>query len=228
MKFFASTLLSLTVMFLCFSSAFAAPPKQTKEEKIFAPSIEGDVAAGKIKSEDERCQECHGSDGSGQGTNAGAAGKFAKLAGQYPEYIVKQIQDFRSGQRKNDLMSIMAKSLDDADVVDIAAYFASQKKMHGDGSGANDIAKNLFANGDVSRNILPCASCHGADGRGIDTLSPHVPVIAGQDWAYLERQFQDWRSGERHNSAGGVMNIIAKSLTDAEIKLLTDYIAGLQ
>jgi cytochrome c553 len=187
----------------------------------------GDIEAGKFKSEDNRCQECHGPDGNGLGPASGAAGKFAKLAGQYPDYMVKQIQDFRSGARKNDLMVIMAKSIDDTDAADIAAYFASQKKMQGNGSGTNQSGKNLFIRGDPARNILPCASCHGADGKGIDTLGQTIPVIGGQDWHYLERQLLDWRSGERHNSPGNIMNSTAKQLTDQEIQALTDYIAGL-
>lgn len=187
----------------------------------------GDSAQGKIKSEDNRCQECHGPDGNGQGPATGAAGKFAKLAGQYPDYMLKQLREFRSGARKHDLMSMMAKSIDDEDATDIAAYFASQKKMQGDGSGNNPIAKNLFVNGDPARNILPCGSCHGIDGKGIDAPQQVIPAIGGQDWHYLEKQLLDWRSGERRNSDAGVMNTIAKQLTDAEILALTNYISGL-
>lgn len=189
----------------------------------------GDAIAGKEKSEDNRCQECHGPDGNGQGPATGAAGKFAKLAGQYPDYITKQISEFRNGERKHDLMLIMAKSIDDKDAVDIATYFANQKKMQGDGSGKNAIAQSLFIQGDTSRNILPCASCHGAEGKGFNvmTTTQSIPIIGGQEWRYLEKQLQDWRSGERHNSAGNVMNAIAKQLTDTEIQLLTDYISGL-
>lgn len=189
----------------------------------------GDAIAGKEKSEDNRCQECHGPDGNGQGPATGAAGKFAKLAGQYPDYITKQISEFRNGERKHDLMQIMAKSIDDKDAADIAAYFFNQKKMQGDGSGKNEIAQSLFIQGDASRNILPCASCHGAEGQGFNTTTTtqSIPIIGGQEWRYLEKQLQDWRSGERHNSAGNVMNTIAKQLTDTEIQLLTDYISGL-
>ncbi|HWV15536.1 MAG TPA: c-type cytochrome [Cellvibrio sp.] len=191
------------------------------------PAIAGDSALGKIKSEDNRCQECHGPDGNGQGPATGAAGKFAKLAGQYPDYMLKQIREFRTGERKHDLMLLMAKSIDDEDAIDIAAYFSSQKKMQGDGSGNNPIGKNLYLNGDPGRNILPCGSCHGLDGKGLDIAQQTIPVIGGQEWHYLEKQLLDWRSGERHNSAAGIMNTIAKPLTDAEILALTNYISGL-
>ena len=161
-------LLSITCLA---QSSFAA----STDKKISGPApagnfVAGNIEEGKFKSEDNRCQECHGADGNGVGLGSGAAGKFAKLAGQSPDYMVKQIRDFRTGTRKNDLMVIMAKSIDDADAADIAAYFASQKKMQGDGATTSATGKNLFSNGDVSRGILPCASCHGADGKGLSLI----------------------------------------------------------
>lgn len=226
MKFAGLALL----LYLIVSPALAASLKSTTidKEKVTSAII-GDAAAGKILSEDNGCQECHGADGNGEGLNKGAAGKFAKLAGQYPDYITKQIREFRSGERKQDLMAIMARSIDDSDAADIAAYFASQKKMQGQGNNhaSSGTAKNLFNNGDASRTMLPCASCHGVDGKGIDAPGQTIPVIGGQDLAYLEKQLQDWRSGERHNSAGGVMNIYTKQLTDTEVQALAAYISGL-
>jgi len=216
-------------LLLCLLSctSLAATQSPPSDKSKLAPAIAGDVEAGKFKSEDNRCQECHGPDGNGQGPTTGAAGKFAKLAGQYPDYLTKQIRDFRNGTRKHDFMQIMAKSIDDTDSADIAAYFASLKKMQGDKSGDNAVGKNLFTNGDASRNILPCVSCHGVDGRGIDAPQQTIPVIGGQEWRYLEKQLQDWRSGERHNSDGGIMNTFTKPLTDKEVQALTDYISGL-
>jgi len=225
MKCASTALLLLCLNVLpCIAAPLTSPP--IKKENL-SSSIKGDIAAGKTKVDDNGCQECHGADGNGQGLNNGATGKFAKLAGQYPDYITKQIREFRTGERKHDLMAIMAKSIDDTDAADIAAYFASQKKMQGDRSSDNPVGKNLFANGDTSRNILSCVSCHGIDGKGIDQPQQTIPVIGGQEWKYLEKQLQDWRSSERHNSADGVMNIFAKQLTDAEILALTNYISGL-
>lgn len=209
-------------------AAWGAPAKAKAPPaaKPAAPaSFKGDAAAGLIKSESERCQECHGVDGNGAGHSNSAEGKFAKLAGQRPEYFVKQIQDFRSGARKHDFMAIMAKSLDDADLVDIAAYFAAQPKMKGDGTGDNAVAKNLFANGDDARGVPACVSCHGEGGKGLS--GNLAPVIGGQEWRYLDKQLREWRTGERRNSEGGVMNQAIKPLTDAEIQSLADYLSGL-
>lgn len=181
----------------------------------------GDAAAGRIKSESERCQECHGIDGNGNGES----GKFAKLAGQYPEYIVKQLRDFRSGERKHDFMSMMARSLEEADVIDIAAWYASQEKMRGDAGGEHALAQNLFAAGDPARGIASCAACHGANGKGNGNAG--FPVIGGQEAKYLEKQLFDYKSGERRNSAGVEMNTIARKLSDAEIRALVQYVSGL-
>jgi cytochrome c553 len=173
----------------------------------------GDVAAGRIKSESERCQECHGEDGNGNGED----GKFARLAGQYPAYMVKQLQDFRSGARKHDVMMIMARSLEEADLVDIAAYYGGLPAMRGEATRADtDVAQRLFA---------ACTACHGAQGKGNGNAA--FPVIGGQDATYLRNQLLAWRSGERRNSPGGAMNDAAKGLTDAEIDLLAHYLSGM-
>jgi len=124
-------------------------------------------------------------------------------------------------------MGVMAKTINDGDLSDIAAYFASQDKMHGDGWGKNPIAKKLFLKGDISRNIQSCVSCHGANGKGKAPDISTFPVIGGQHKAYLSAQLINWRNGKRTNSPNGEMNKIAKSLTDSEIEALTDYISGL-
>jgi len=180
----------------------------------------GDAVAGKAKMLDQRCDECHGVDGYGERPER----KYAKLAGQTSAYMIKQLQDYRSGARKHDFMTMLASNLEDTDIADISAYYASLPVMHGDREkSANDIGKNLFVNGDAGRNILPCASCHEANQAG----KAVGPVIAGQESAYLVLQLQAWRSGERSNSAGGVMNLAAKSLTDAEFTALAEYVSGI-
>ena len=191
---------------LALALALAMPVAQAAAPK-------GDVAAGRIKSESERCQECHGADGNGHGED----GKFARLAGQYPAYIAKQLQDFRSGARKHDYMMVMAKSLEEADIADIAAYYGSLPTMRADTPRSDtETARRLFAT---------CALCHGAQGKGSGDAA--FPVIGGQDVKYLRNQLLAWRSGERRNSPGGAMNDAAKGLTDAEIEVLVHYISGM-
>lgn len=201
----------LASLLMCSIFAHAKP-----QERV---AVQGDATAGKFKSEDQRCQECHGSDGNGEQPER----KYAKLAGQSPAYLIKQMQDYRSNARRHDFMTMAAGNLDERDIADISAYYASLPKMHGEGA-SDAVGKDLFTKGDTNRNILPCGSCHGlADAAGMQ-----APVIAGQERNYLEQQLQAWRSGERSNSAGGVMNVIGQSLNDAEIHGLAEYISGLK
>jgi cytochrome c553 len=147
---------------------------------------------GKIKSDDERCQECHGADGNIHANNQ--AGKIPKLAGQKFEYLVKQFSDFRTGERQHDFMSMMAKTVEEADASDILDYYSRQPLMKGNGSANNPLGKNLFIKGDPDRGIQACVVCHGVDGKGEIELADsnmsvnEIPVIGGQDWFYLEQQ----------------------------------------
>ena len=225
---------------LFMSSALAAPaagkarPLDAKAGKVAAaPSAapKGDPVAGKDKADSERCIECHGLDGNGAGHANSVEGKFAKLAGQHPEYMLKQIQDLRSGARKHDQMAIMARSVSDEDARDILAYFASLPRLKGEGAASLDAAKAelgkaLFAQGDAARGIVACASCHGDQGQGLPA-TPLVPRVGGQEWRYLDKQLRDWRSGDRRNSPDGVMNKVAAALTDKEIEVLAEHLSGL-
>jgi cytochrome c553 len=196
---------------------------------VLAGQPTGNVLMGKDKADSERCIECHGVDGQGAGHSNGPEGKFAKLAGQHPAYILKQIQDFRSGARKHDQMAIMARSVSDEDVLDIAAYFASQAPMKGDGSASGDAvnaARTLFEQGDAKRGIAACVTCHGTKGEGVKGQT-QAPLIGGQEWRYLDKQLREWRSGERRNAPAGVMNQVAKGLRDDDIEALATYLSGI-
>lgn len=190
-------------------------------------TIAGDAVAGRDKAESERCPECHGPAGGGTGRDGNADGKFPRLAGQYPAYIVKQFGDFRAGRRTSDAMAVMADTLDEADLLDIAAFFAAQPRMPGESRPASRDGQRLYFSGDPARGITACCQCHGETGQGGIGPQGPVPLIAGQQWRYLDKQLRDWRSGERRNSPEGVMNRNAQALTDPEIESLADFIAGL-
>ena len=181
----------------------------------------GNPVLGKRKIQSENCQECHGENG------VSSVVSVPKLAGQNSQYIVKQLLDFQSGKRSHPIMNAMAEGLTDDDLADIAAYFASNTTMQGKATGESQIAKDIFFRGDITRNILPCKSCHGDTGKGSYSVTDSYPVIGGQHKIYLREQLLNWRKGARTNCPNGVMNIIAKSLSDTEIEDLSNYISGL-
>ena len=184
----------------------------------------GNIAQGQAKAKSELCLECHGDNSAREGFAIGAP----RLAGQYGGYLLKQLRNFKSGERKSPVMSPMVENLDDDDLRNVATYFANQPVMQGKGGNLNAVAQNLFVRGDLKRNILSCKSCHGIDGKGSHSANDVNPVIAGQSRFYLREQLLNWRSLTRTNSPSQVMNVIAKSLTDAEIEALAEYVSNMQ
>ncbi len=190
-------------------------------ERALAHIGGGDPVAGQAKARANNCFECHGERG------VSNASGYPDLAGQHAGYLAKQLRDFRSGERKNPFMSNIAGGLDEADLPDIAAYFASQEKTRNGGAGANPVARGLFVNGDPGRNILACARCHGDAGQGAVAGGVVYPRIGGQHMFYLREQLLNWTMGARHNSPGRVMNKVTDAMTTDEIEALSKYISGL-
>jgi cytochrome c553 len=186
-------------------------------ESILLRSGPGNPAAGQEKS--QLCQGCHGEYGNS------TEPLIPKLAGQYGNYIAKEIRNYQTGIRSHQIMNAMAATLADDDVADVAAYFASQKKMKGEGSAEYEVGKHIFLHGDLPRMILACVNCHGVNGKGLDPKISVFPVLGGQHKDYLRRQLMNWRSEERTNSPANIMNRIAESLTDEEIDSLAGYLS---
>jgi cytochrome c553 len=187
-------------------------------ESIKQRSGSGDPVAGKDKS--LLCQGCHGEDG------ISVEPLIPKLAGQYAVYISKQLRNYQSGARTHQIMSAMAATINDEDLADISAFFASLNKMKGNGADNNPTGKNLFLNGDKTRMIVGCINCHGANGKGVSPTTPMFPVIGGQQREYIRGQLINFRAGDRSNSPNGIMNKITKSLSDTEIDSLADYVSA--
>lgn len=181
----------------------------------------GDHLAGRAWSDDNVCKECHQPDGNS------IVAEYPRLNGQFGPYLLKQLQDFRDGRRKNVIMQALTQDLGDADLANIAAHFAAQPVMKGKAAPVNALGKRLFEGGDGARRIPACASCHGADGKGLLAGRQAYPSVGGQHRYYLRGQLQDWKSGTRRNSPDGIMNTIAGALTDADIEALSDYLSGL-
>ena len=204
-------IINLAVMLSVATVAFAGDGAEEIKQRMGA----GNPVEGKEKS--AMCQGCHGEDGNS------AAPEYPKLAGQYAAYIQKQVNDFKSGARKDPVMSGMAATVaSDQDLLDIAAYFASQKQMKSPAPVVNKAGEARFldeGNG--------CGTCHGANGKGLAPGQSKYPVIGGQHKDYLIKQLKDFRMHARANDAGGVMGLVAGFMADEDIESVASYISGL-
>ena len=172
------------------------------------------------------CAACHGPDGNSP-TSANP-----KLAGQIPEYLQKQLSNFKpaSGkkpERENPIMAGMAAPLSADDVRNVAAFFSQQSPKPGAAKDkeALELGRKLWRAGDLSRGVPACAGCHGAAGAGVPS---QFPRLAGQYAEYTESQLKAFRSGSRSNDPNRTMRTIAAKMTDADIGAVADYAAGLR
>lgn len=184
-----------------------------------AAQAAGDAAAGQTKS--ATCLACHGADGNSVNPI------WPKLAGQHPEYILKQLTDLKSGVRTDPLMAPMAAPLSDADKADLAAFFSSQKTVPG--TAAPEQAKageTLYRAGNAANGLTACIACHGPSGAG--NGAANFPRLAGQHASYVDKALKDFRSGTRTNDPNRMMRDIAGKMTDADIAAVAQYIQGLR
>ncbi|MFN7712746.1 MAG: c-type cytochrome [Curvibacter sp.] len=177
-----------------------------------------DLAKGEAKYT-AMCAACHGADG-----NSGIPAN-PKLAGQHPQYLVKQLQEFKSGKRANAVMTGFASMLSDEDMKNIGAWLASQKAKPGFAKDKELVllGEKIYRGGIPDRQIAACAGCHSPNGAGIPA---QYPRMSGQHADYTEAQLVAFRDGVRKNSVQ--MTQVAAKMNDREIKAVSDYIAGLR
>lgn len=212
--------------FICVVSALfamAAIPAQAADAAKAAPK--GDAARGQAIASTV-CAACHGPDG-----NSPAAAN-PKLAGQHPEYLFKQMMNFKAAdgkppERSNAIMNGMIAAFDEGQMRDFAAYFAAQTQK---GEAAKnretiELGQKLYRGGDQSKGLPACAACHGPTGSGIPA---QYPRIGGQFAEYTEAQLKGFRDGVRANDPNKMMRMVSLKMTDAEIKAVADYVAGLR
>jgi cytochrome c553 len=176
-----------------------------------------DLAKGQATSTNV-CAACHTSDGS-RGSPANPI-----LQGQHPEYLVKQLTEFKSGKRQNPIMSGMAASLTEADMKNVAAFYAGKQAKPGFAKNKDlvTLGEKIYRGGIAERSVPACAGCHSPTGAGIPA---QYPRLAGQHADYTEAQLVAFRGGVRKNSIP--MTGVAAKMNDREIKAVADYIAGL-
>ena len=165
------------------------------------------------------CSACHGGDGNS------VISLNPKLAGQHPEYLLKQLTNFKEGKRANAVMSGVAGALSTDEMKDLAAYFAGQKQALGKAksNGVGSLGEKIYRGGIAATGVPACAACHGANGAGIPK---QYPRMAGQHADYNLQQLRTLRTGERANAP--MMMTIAAKMTDAEMQAVADYMQGLR
>jgi cytochrome c553 len=151
----------------------------------------------------------------------GAAGApFPRLAGLPVEYLTKQLFDYRDDSRANAIMVPIAKALTDADIASLAWHYASLRvPAEAPAAAAPQRGRPLARYGDNALAIPACVDCHGGDVSG---GGPVLPGLA-QPAAYTAAQLDAFRTGERKNDGDGIMQAIAKRLSDADVKALGEY-----
>jgi cytochrome c553 len=195
------------------ASAFAQAP------------VKPDAAKGQAIAS-QTCLACHAADG-----NSTLAAN-PKLAGQFYEYLHKQLVNFKpqgakKPERDNAVMAGMLAPLSASDLKDVAAYYASQKLKP---AAAKDkdlaaLGQKIFRGGNSATGVAACSGCHGPAGAG---MPAQYPRIAGQFSEYVEAQLKAFRSGSRNNDPNGMMRGVVARMTDKEIQAVSEYVAGLR
>ena len=185
-------------------------------EKAAAPA-KPDAARGQAIST-QVCAACHTNDGS-RGSPANPI-----LQGQHPEYIAKQLQDFKAGHRDSAVMKAFASALSEVDMKNVAAFYTTKQAKPGFAKHKDQVAlgEKIWRGGIAEREVPACAGCHGPTGSGIPA---QYPRLGGQHAEYTETQLLAFRSGARKNSPQ--MTGVAAKMNDREIKAVADYVAGL-
>ena len=198
---------------------------------------EGNFSAGKEKS--ASCDGCHGLTGNS------VTPTFPKLAQQHASYLVKELQAFKDGTRQDPIMGPMAMALSEEDMMDIAAYYAAQKISQNampeppeDDEGETVAAgggkkptipeliaqgSDLYRNGDLAREVSACIACHGPFGEGNKPAA--FPMLKSQHADYLIKSLNDFKSGARSDNPEHMMHMIAKKMTEEEIRAVSYHIS---
>ena len=189
------------------------------------PPFKGDAAKAQGVAS-QVCAACHAADGNSQ------IAVNPKLVGQIPEYLTKQLTNFKAAagkkaERDNPVMAGMVAGLSADDIRNLAAYYAAQPAIPGAAKSKDLVAlgQMIYRGGIAGKGVAACASCHGPNGAG---MPAQYPRLSAQHAEYVEVQLKAFRSGERANDLNGSMRAVAGKLSDREIQAVSDYIAGLR
>lgn len=223
MKLFASHLLAAIILGAAVGGAIAQEPAAAGAAAAAKPAkpdpAKGDTIFNATPANSQSCASCHNADGNS------AIAANPKLAQQHPEYILKQLQEFKSGKRKSAIMKPYASALSDEDMRNVAWFVGSKTVKPGFAKEKElvSLGEKIYRGGIADRTIPACASCHSPNGAG---LPAQYPRLGGQHADYTTAQLVAFRDGVRANSPQ--MTGVAAKLNDREIKAVSDYIAGLR
>ena len=221
-----SNLAKLSIVILCgffFTSASAETKKGVKPiAEAVKPAPETKLIPEKSATQqtvENVCAACHAADGNS------AISLNPKLAGQHPEYLLKQLTNFKEGKRANAVMGGMVANLTADDMQNLAKFYAGQTQTLAKAktNGAGSLGEKIYRGGITATQVPACAACHGANGAGIPK---QFPRLAGQHADYSYQQLKTFRTGERANAP--MMMLIAAKMTDAEMQAVSDYMQGLR
>lgn len=205
--------MKLPVSLLCVAASFAALSFSAHAQPAKPDVVKGAATFSQL------CVACHAADGNS------TTAENPKLAQQHPEYLIKQLQEYKSGKRDNAIMKGLASALSDDDMRNIAYWLADQKGSNGFAQNKDTIrlGERIYRGGIADRQISACAGCHSPNGSGVPS---QFPRLAGQHATYTETQLKAFRDGVRNNNV--MMTGVASKMNDREMKAVSDYIAGLR
>ncbi|MBF0673883.1 MAG: c-type cytochrome [Pseudomonas sp.] len=188
-----------------------------------AHAVDGDAKSGQQAA--AICAACHQVDGNGMNIPGGES--WPRLAGLDADYLLKQLQDMKSGKRTSATMTPFANMLSEQQMRDVAVYFSqlpTRSAKGGEKASADELAhgEKLATVGDWDRYIVPCQSCHGPDNQGVGA---HFPGIAGQHADYLAGQLRAWKNGTRDNDPQHLMLAIAERLDERDIRAVSQWLS---
>jgi cytochrome c553 len=166
----------------------------------------------------QACVACHGERG------IAADPQNPNLAGQSGVAIYKQLHDYKSGSRKHEIMTGIAQGLDDQQIIDVAAHYASSARRDLDPTTAEVVDEDivrLVERGDPARSLPACNSCDGFNAGG----PVESPTLSHQNREYLARQLHAFKDGSRQNDIYTRMRSVSSKLTDREIEKLANFYA---
>jgi cytochrome c553 len=216
-KFLLTAMVVISTTFLMMSNTFAS-------EEVYA----GDPTEGLELANASGCGGCHGADGNSP------VPSFPKIAGLGANYLFKQLQDIREGNRVIVEMTGLVDNYDDEELKDLAAYYNSQtlqlagakplevKVNAGIKVDGLKLGARVYRAGNLETNVPSCMGCHSP--RGLGNEPAGYPRLGGQYSEYIAKQLRAYRDGERVHE---IMNTVAKNMTNAEIDAVANFIAGL-